>query len=215
MEMIAPAHNLDAFNCPHCNAYSQMQWRVWQEAKYDFHTASCHRCSKISIWTDEGYYGRVPVMVYPSKDFASSPCGDMPENVKEDYLEASKIAFFSPRGACALLRLALQKLMVHLGEPGKNINQDIRSLAQKDLISPKYIKLMDTLRLFGNDSVHPGEIREEDIGANIESMFLILNKIVEGAISDQKMFNELYEMTSETKRTAAEEQDQRNKAKGQ
>ncbi|WP_211262084.1 DUF4145 domain-containing protein [Marinomonas fungiae] len=184
----------------------------------EFMIARCQHCSAASVWlgdfsswTEElGSGFKVPEngeMVYPITNFGPAPSSDMPDDVKSDYLEARTIAQFSPRAACALLRLALQKLMVHLGEPGKNIDQDIRSLAKKELLSPKFIRLMDTLRLFGNDSVHPGEIREEDIGENIDKMFLVLNKIVEGAITDQKMFDELYLMTSENKRASAEAKD--------
>jgi hypothetical protein len=43
----------------------------------------------------------------------------MPDEVKLDYEEAALIAQQSPRGAAALLRLALENLCNHLGDPSK------------------------------------------------------------------------------------------------
>ena len=84
----------------------------------------------------------------------------MPDDVKVDYLETRNIVNDSPRGACALLRVALQKLMYHLGESGNNLNEDIGNLVKKG-ISIHIQKAADSVHLIDNDAVHPGEIRFE------------------------------------------------------
>ena len=70
-------------------------------------------------------------MVYPAKSTAPLANPDMPEEIKADYNEARDILQRSPRGAAALLRLAIQKLCIHVGESGKNPNDDIASLVKR------------------------------------------------------------------------------------
>jgi hypothetical protein len=73
------------------------------------------------------------MLIWPKNSVAVEPHEDMPADVKLDFVEAAAIVDQSPRGAAALARLALQKLMVDLGEKGKNINEDIASLVSKGL----------------------------------------------------------------------------------
>ena len=133
----------------------------------------------------------------------------MPEDVKKDYQEAARIFIKSPRGAAALLRLGLQKLCIHLGEEGKNINADIRSLVMKRNLSGVAIKVADTLRITGNNAVHPGQISDEDFDSLAGNMFGLLNTIVEETITNPKTWNNYYEQLPENARNAAEAQDKK------
>ena len=148
-------------------------------------------------------------MLYPDFGATPPPAEDMPEDVKKDYEEAAQIFAKSPRGAAALLRLGLQKLCIHLGEEGKNINADIRSLIKKEVLSGQVIKVADTLRIIGNNAVHPGQIVDEDFDKVAGKMFDLINFIVKKAITEPKELDELYQLMPENARNAAEAQDKK------
>lgn len=213
---IAPEFRASGFHCPHCNVYSHMIWDSLNihASVTPFIAATCSCCSKLSLWEiTQGTSNRPSAgsLIYPDKCLVPEPHIDMPENVKNDYLEAASIFSKSPRASAALLRLALHKLVIHLGEKGDNINQDIRSLAARDLLPRAVIKLADTIRLTGNEALHPGVMLEEDIDLIAGKMFDFLNFIVRNAITEQKEIEHFYNLTPESKRLAAEALDAKSK----
>ena len=115
----------------------------------------------------------------------------MPADVKAIFLEANDILDKSPRGAAALLRLCVQSLMPHLGEKGKNINNDIASLVAKGL-DTRIQKALDVVRVAGNYAVHPGQIDWDDDKTVATQLFGLLNLIVETQIT-QKHIEDLFE----------------------
>ena len=78
----------------------------------------CFSCKALSVWHADS-------ILYPAHRFEVEPNDDMPPDVKADFFEAAAIVEASPRGAAALLRLAIQKLMPHVGQTGKDLNKDI------------------------------------------------------------------------------------------
>lgn len=96
-------------------------------------------------------------MVDPLIGGGPRPHIDMSDDMKADYEEARRIVQLSPRSACALLRLAVQKFCVEQGQPGKNINDDIKSLVAGGL-DPTVQESLDAVRIVGNNAVHPGEM---------------------------------------------------------
>jgi hypothetical protein len=129
-------------------------------------------------------------MVYPDHGKAPPANPDTPENVLNLYNEAASIASKSPRAAAALIRLAVQVLCVHLGEPGKNLNDDIGKLVEKGL-RPMVQKSLDAVRVTGNNAVHPGQIDVDDPQV-VALLFSLLNIIVEQMISVPNEVDSIY-----------------------
>lgn len=131
-------------------------------------------------------------LVSPLASVVPDANSDLPPDIASDYDEASAILSKSPRGAAALLRLALQKLCVHLGTPGKNINDDIRVLVERGL--PKPIQqAMDVVRVVGNNAVHPGQIDLQDDPSIAMQLFSLVNVVADVMITQPHKIATLYE----------------------
>jgi uncharacterized protein DUF4145 len=115
----------------------------------------------------------------------------LPEDVRQDFEEARTVLDLSPRGAAALLRLSIQKLCKHLGESGKDINNDIGSLVAKGL-DARVQKMLDTVRVIGNESVHPGQIDMKDNREVAAALFQLVNRIAYDLITHPKEVDALY-----------------------
>jgi hypothetical protein len=197
-----PEYLKKEFHCIHCSVFSAQSWH---NLKYrdtngyfpddaDMLYSVCSHCKKWSYW----YKGS---MIVPSAAPVPPAHIDMPMSCNGDYNEARDIVSKSPKAATALLRLVLQKLMKELGENGKNINDDIKSLVAKGL--PIQIqKALDICRVIGNNAVHPGEIEINDTPEIAHNLFSMINFIIEDRVSRPKQIDLLYEQLPEGAREA-------------
>ncbi|PCI99971.1 MAG: hypothetical protein COB14_05320 [Alphaproteobacteria bacterium] len=204
-----PEIKKSAYHCPCCGAYSAQLWgKAYAsrgnnsgQIKTDEITIGwCIHCKSNTIWVDKE-------LVYPEARQAPLPNEDLPEDIKVDYEEAVLIIGRSLRGAAALLRLCIQKLCKHLGESGKNINNDIAELVKKGL-NPTIQKSLDIVRVVGNEAVHPGTIDIKDNPKTSIILCQLINIIADGMITQPKMIEGLYSSLPEEKRDQIKKRDQ-------
>jgi hypothetical protein len=204
-----PSFEVSAYNCPHCNAYAQQTWYpIFAQISYigttrieEVQLSYCSHCNKFAIW----YLGK---MVEPISSPAPLPNPDMPAEIQADFLEAREIVGKSPRGAAALLRLCIQKLCIHLGENGKEINTDIGRLVEKGL--PVNIqRSLDYVRVVGNEAVHPGELDLKDNQETAITLFKLINIIVETMITQPNHIEDLYNSLPPGKLAGIEQRDKK------
>ena len=229
-----PSIRSTAFSCPYCDVLTTQTWYslvatvlqsapaseafpAWQNPYLDeksdvyrgqkklehVHVTQCFECHMISVWIGDK-------LVHPQRGKAPPANPDLPEDIRRDYDEASSILDLSPRGAAALLRLAVQKLCKELGQPGKNIDADIGALVKKGLDS-RIQKALDSLRVIGGESVHPGQIDLRDDRATAESLFELLNLVVDRLISEPKRIDDIYAKLPQRKRDAIKRRDGENR----
>jgi len=204
---IPPERGRSAFNCPYCRAYANQLWGPAHAIRggggpkqiANVFFGSCIHCGKDTIWVGDR-------LVYPKARQAPFPNPDLPEDINADYEEAAAIIGESPRGAAALLRLCIQKLCKHLGESGKNINDDIASLVKKGL-NPIIQKSLDIVRVIGNEAVHPGTIDLKDDPETSINLCMLVNSIAEAMITQPKMIEGLYSSLPQKKKTQIEDRD--------
>lgn len=202
-EYFPPTLGESKYHCPHCYVYAkqlyghlgtivQFPWHsvVDQQARFssqmpaDWIVTKCDHCERVALWIGGN-------LIYPDRASAPPPNEDLADHIKKDYLEAASVQSRSPRAAAALLRLALQKLCVELGETGENINRDIGSLVAKGL-NPLVQKSLDALRITGNNAVHPGEINLDEEPQRVAKLFGLINFIAQKMITEPRELEAFY-----------------------
>jgi len=207
----SPTWEGSAFNCPFCGAYANQLWfdlgyysRGYQDmAKHGSKACLCTHCKKFSIWHEWK-------MIYPEFSGVEPPNPDLNTDIQRDYREAASILQKSPRGTTALLRLAIQKLMIQLGEKGKDLNTDIANLVKKGL-PIKVQQSLDALRVIGNEAIHPGELDLRDDQSTAEQLFKLVNFIAEKMITEPKEIEAIYNKIPESKKQQINERDKGRK----
>jgi inactivated superfamily I helicase len=114
----------------------------------NLHLSSCHSCNGFALWL--GKRLAFPINVEKT-----------PAPVEEDFEEAAAILNKFPRGATALMRVSIQKLMPLLRQDGENLNDSMSSLVRKGL-EVEVQQAMEVLQVLGNGPVQPTSLDTEE-----------------------------------------------------
>lgn len=151
--------------CPYCNttylanddlhdSYHGRFKNIAGLASYVVDLFRCPVCEKVYVYF-QGYgtsWDSNFIFSYPPASAMHLP-DYIPQQIREDYLEAIQIADLSPKASATLARRCLQG-MIHdfWGIKEKNLNAEITKL--KERIPPKQWQAIDALRKIGNIGAH-------------------------------------------------------------
>lgn len=211
-EYYPPRYQSQQFHCPHCRVFAAQDWghviywnksdRVWGTqaiaiGNMEIEVSTCSHCRNSTFWLGEN-------IIYPPTRTVPPANSDLPDDIKQVYEEAAAIASQSPRSACALLRLAIEMLMGHLGETG-SINESIKNLVKKGL-NPQVQQSLDIVRVTGNNAVHAGKIAFDDT-TDVQALFGLINVIANVLITQPKQIQALYDGLPENSKEAIDKRD--------
>lgn len=215
IKYVAPTYCKDSYNCPRCEVRAPQKWYKVKQPQYgqapfvvpyasaDFNESLdhgfqyswsigisiCQHCFEYSIW-ERG------VLIYPVQTDLPLPKAhnDMPDEVKVIYEEATKVFQHSPRAAAALLRLSIETMIPLLEEyeiKKSKLNTMIGLLVKKGI--PEHIQQgLDTIRIYGNEGIHPSEIVVNEDEEFVFYMFELINDMIEELITRKNRIRQAY-----------------------
>jgi hypothetical protein len=205
-DYVALTFKAGSFTCPHCHVLTGHTWggpsmfkRSADGLAVTHTTCQSEDCQRIALWVgplvkdpeaDTDLMVLDMELVWPPISAGPPPNPDLPSDISADVEEARQVLGESPRAAAALLRLALQKLTVHLDQPGENLYTDIGALVAGGLRIDTQ-QAMDILRLTGNGALHPSDIDAGD-PATVMQLFDLVNLIAYDTLTRPKQLQDLY-----------------------
>jgi hypothetical protein len=168
---------------------------------------SCESCSKVLLelvaecctsltpgeWVKEEVDRQI---VYPSVRLAPAPVANMPEEVVGYFQEAAEVLPVSPSACAALLRVALERLCLHLGLPGKDLQERMDVLVRKGL-RPELEQGLEVVRVIGPYAIPAGRLDPRDDRQIALALFTLLNLLVEDLLSLPAHMKRLQELLAE------------------
>ena len=206
VEYVTPEVELSAFHCPHCGSYSDQYWTPLyvslgraSTTMEKYTVGRCNHCKDVTIWNDKR-------QIYPSTGNAPLPNPDMPEEIKQDYNEARDIVERSPRSACMLLRLCVEKICDKKIPGSNDMNEKIGKMVNKGL-DDRIKKALDSVRVIGGEAAHDLKMDLKDDRETATKLFKIVNFISQWAHTSEKEINSIFDTLPDSKKDAIRERD--------
>jgi Domain of unknown function (DUF4145) len=160
----------------------------------------CFNCNEMCLWVYDQ-------LVWPGRAGGSEPKPLAPPNVRREYEEANQTLEASPRGAAALLRLAIEKLCKELGVTDESVKDDIAFFVRED-VDARVQKVLDAARIIESNAVRPDQIGPEDERATAEILGGLVNLICEKMIMEPRHLQAVYSKLRDGAQTAMEQRAQ-------
>lgn len=131
---------------------------------YSSHCPNCKRpivVAKIQTGQEPPVYR----LVYPFNVARTVP-PEVPNEIREDFLEAAAVLQISEKASAALSRRCLENLLKDRGYKGGDLNELIEK-ALKDL-PPRIAENLDTVRVVGNFAAHPMKYKQTGLIVDVE-----------------------------------------------
>jgi hypothetical protein len=160
----------------------------------------CFNCNEMCLWVYDQ-------LVWPRREGCPEPKLHAPPSVRRESEEASQTLEASPRGAAALLRIAIEKLCKELGVSGETLKDDIELFVRED-VDARVQKVLDAAQILESNAMHPGQIGLGEDRATAETLSGLVNLICEKMIMEPRHLQEVYTKVREGARTAMEQRAQ-------
>lgn len=234
---VSPEFGKPAFDCPNCGAFAHQEWaslgREIADPEGDYflllatghplfrqvpagldeamehlawlqrsrwNASRCASCNEWSIWMG-------PKLVHPRLRVGGTPHPEMPREVRELFEEAAAVAAVSPRAGAAFARVTVERLLKTLFPETTPRLELLIAEAKQRGVSAAVGKMLDVVRVTGNDAVHvdeqPGDlvvlVLDEVQGPGLVGKLLqAVNDLVEQLITLPREAEELNRLIPES-----------------
>lgn len=126
------------------------------------------------------------------------PPKTMPEDAQKLFVEAQRISTISPRAACVLSRVCLERIVDVAGAdiPGFNPNDPLYKKILSLNLGDNMQKICDACRLTGNAGAHAGTVvfSEQDSKNITEKLFVLIVALTQQLLEPKAGANALLEI---------------------